>query len=307
VALFAPVFLAYGGLLSFSLNRLKIRFYHKHGGQIGIIWLFVLGISLTLGLISVSSLNDYPFPQVITQIFQTLGISYDASRTILSLFVLGFSVMYFGTSMFIFWRGYQSRMAKFAALSFMIFAAAFFNSRDMLTLLFTKPSGMAMESDIIRTMGFLSLLLLFYLFPDGGFTPRWTRPLAIIWAIWVSIWFLHIFPESPISPTSWPKGMQLTFVVSSLGSGVLAQVLRYRTMETTQQTKIRLVVVGFSGAVLGFGLLWLTTLVIPDTKAMGSPRLPLTSVFAFAPYLLPWALIPQTIATAILRNRLWEN
>ena len=43
---------------------------------------------------------------------------------------------------------------------------------------------------IIQIIGLELILLVFYLFPDGRFIPRWTRPLAYMWVAWLLLWVI---------------------------------------------------------------------------------------------------------------------
>jgi len=69
-------------------------------------------------------------------------------------------------------------------------------------------------------LGLVSSILLLFVFPDGRFVPRWTRPLAWLWcALNVPAVF---FPSSPLSFTTWPILLQLVVLLGWPGVGAYA-------------------------------------------------------------------------------------
>ncbi len=91
-----------------------------------------------------------------------------------------------------------------------------------------------------------------------------------------------------------------------LGSGVFAQIFRYRYSSTPvekQQTKW--VVLGFAGVFLSFAVVFLPLLLLPSLRSVGNSRL------VYFLWLIPTTLIslffiPLSITISILRYRLWD-
>ena len=66
-----------------------------------------------------------------------------------------------------------------------------------------NPGGVAWRSTVyaLRSLAMAAALLLLYTFPDGRFTPRWTRPLAVVW-----IGLQHrlvLLPAHPVQSQRW--------------------------------------------------------------------------------------------------------
>jgi hypothetical protein len=83
------------------------------------------------------------------------------------------------------------------------------------------------------------LFMVFALFPTGRFVPTWIRWLALLWVA------KNIVDFSPISPFAqvswfWYPAFSFLFFISFMGSLVVAQIYRYRSVSTPvqrQQTK----------------------------------------------------------------------
>jgi hypothetical protein len=145
--------------------------------------------------------------------------------------------------------------------------------------------------------------VLFCLFPDGRFVPRWTRWAA---AAWIAYWLLDsFFPYSPFSPLSWSPIIDNALFLGLLGSLVLAQIYRYRRhSDQPARQKTKWVVWGFTATLAGFFAVeligWIFALTHP-----GIPELFYKSV-GNAVITLCALLIPLSIGVAILRYRLWD-
>jgi signal transduction histidine kinase len=147
----------------------------------------------------------------------------------------------------------------------------------------------------------VSLLLFFYLFPDGRFLPRWARfPIALAAII---LLVLEVRPGASIDNPSDLEGLIL---MACLGGGVLAQIHRYRRVsDTAQRQQTKWVIFGAGAAmVIQFIAIAATqslpTLVPPEFR--GTPY-DATSITVIT---LGYLLIPFMIGIAIVRYRLWD-
>jgi hypothetical protein len=160
---------------------------------------------------------------------------------------------------------------------------------------------------LVRTLAWSMLLVFTYIFPDGRFTPRWTRWLASLWVLVFLVWFTRLFEGTPVDPGSWPILLQVILLLGAFVSGVLAQVIRYRHAPAEQKKQTRVVVFGIGLAFLFLAVLWVCIALYPWLMVGGRIDYRLSYLFSFSPYLLPWLFLPASLALAIWRYGLWEN
>jgi hypothetical protein len=189
-------------------------------------------------------------------------------------------------------------MALLVALTLVLLVG---NSASLGALAATHPL-LELGSDALSFLGGVCLFLVFFLFPDGRFMPRWTRWLALtLLAFAVPQAF---FPGSPLDWETWPSWVGIPFYFSWLGSGVAAQVYRYHRVSTpSQRRQSKWVVFGLAVALTGF----LGTILLSEIFASWLDRAGL-----FADLLVEIVislfilLIPLSIGVAILRSRLFD-
>jgi hypothetical protein len=188
---------------------------------------------------------------------------------------LGGSYISFALAILLFWRKPNDRMALFVSFFCLFTAVTGLHVLDYtLTAYFGAPSSYQLLSDLQTPLW----ILLFCIFPDGRFVPRWTR-----WLVIVSI------------PTSLPLEL-VTHIEWSLVSNILtfalfvlvvfATVYRYRRVSNyaeRKQTKWWLY-----GLFVALVLAAIASLVF---KYFAPPLLNVTPVF---------------LTIAILRSRLWD-
>lgn len=93
-------------------------------------------------------------------------------------------------------------------------------------------------------LGAISIPVLFALFPNGRFVPRWTRWLIIAWTVPAIALTISPFFSSP--PAVIPILSEILFSVIGLGL-IGAQIYRYRRVSTpVEQQQTKWVVFGFS-------------------------------------------------------------
>lgn len=152
-------------------------------------------------------------------------------------------------------------------------------------------------SQFLGYLAFVLLGLVFCLFPDGQFRPRWTRGLVIGWVIVLFAGYFTMLPESFFLPF-------LLLTISLLGGLLIAQVYRYRHLSgPVQRQQTRWVVLGV-GVVLLFEIaIFLLELLFPSFSEEGS--LPALLIFGYDVFFIP-VLLPLSIGLALLRYRLWD-
>jgi len=151
---------------------------------------------------------------------------------------------------------------------------------------------------VLIGLGWVSLSLLLYLFPDGRFVPRWTRLLAVF--VVASNLFLDV---SPVPISTLPPWMLGAIFLVNGGSGVVAQIYRYvRVSGPVQRQQTKWVVFGLAATMLVILGRYMPLLIFPSLSASSSPYF-LISTYVYPPGLL---LIPLSLGVAVLRYRLWD-
>ncbi len=170
------------------------------------------------------------------------------------------------------------------------------------TVVLSQWIGAALASILISIpyqLNLLLLVLVFYLFPNGRFVPRWTR-WVFIGLVGVSLPFF-IFPNTS---TPWLYAVSNVLYLSVLISLVIAQIYRYRRVSSPlQRQQTKWVVYSLTLTVLlVVGITALPQLLVPALGQAGSlPASISTSVgnLLFLPLALAFGI-------AILRYRLYD-
>jgi hypothetical protein len=240
------------------------------------------------------NLNFGRFTPEQLQAFENLGLTpefYAAYTVAVPVFtMLVFTVV----ATVIFWRRSEDQMALFGAFVLVVFGGAALTSETPHALAAAHPA-LWFPVRLLDYLGQVSFCILFYVFPNGRFVPRWTRWLAIAVAL---LWVPDIFfPGSALDLLGGP--LFLVF----LGSLVVAQVYRYLWVSNPaerQQTKW--VVSGVAVALVGFA----TLLILANFVLSPEPLGPLTEMVAETCVYGLITLIPLSIGVAILRSGLYE-
>jgi hypothetical protein len=238
------------------------------------------------------------------QSLHALGISITAYAAYSVTINLLFAVVYFAVAALIFWRKSDDWMALLASFCLVALGGSFPDIPATLAAIHPTwhlPVTLVSE-DVI---GFPSLILFFFLFPDGRFVPRWTRWIVVT----AALLFIpgSFFPNSLLNPSNWPGLLFFPIPLAIFGSLVSTQIYRYRRISTPEQRQqTKWIVFGMVVALLGFLLLGylLPTVVRLNMPLQSLSLLPylilITSIY------LILLLIPLSLALAILRYRLWD-
>jgi len=146
---------------------------------------------------------------------------------------------------------------------------------------------------------FVSLVLGFYLFPNGRFVPAWSRWIAL--ALFVTEFFYSYFPDAPFSPHNIFPPLELAIWVGALALIPLAQIYRYwRVSSRVERQQTKWVVAGLTLVLLGVTLLYAANALLPPPSSL------LIEPFTLALLNLTFVFIPITLAIAMLRYRLFD-
>ena len=270
-------------------------------------WLVVF--VLTIGLFSASipayydylvSLSDPNLePATVRANLESIGISVDFYAAYLLWVSAASAIVWVAVGIVVFWRVPGRWMAMFTSLT--LVTSGTFAVYEGPTVLAEQYAAVGLPVQLLGFIGSVSLVLFFFLFPDGRFVPRWTRWMAVFWAAHEIPYYF--FPGSFLDThRSFPS---INFVTITTLACIAAgsQLYRYRRVSgpvERQQTKW--VVFGTVAAMLGTVGFALPLYTSPTIAQYGSPY-----TFAFeAGVLGSLLLVPLSIGVAILGYRLWD-
>jgi hypothetical protein len=281
-------------------------------------WVLLLAISvlnLTIYIVGtpVYFVQLYPshhqcFQECLTpaniQSLHALGLSITDYAVYWVTINLLFALVYFAVAALIFWRKPDDWMAFLASFSLVALGGSFPDIPATLAAIHPAwhlPVTLVSED----VLGFPSLVVFFFLFPNGHFVPRWTR--------WVAIGFTalfvlsDLFPNSLLNVSNWPGLLFLPVPLVVFGSLVFAQIYRYRRVSTpVEQQQTKWIVFGAAIALLGFLLLGnLLPVIVRSLMPLQNLSLLPFTILITSIYLI-LLLIPLSLAIAILRYRLWD-
>jgi hypothetical protein len=227
-----------------------------------------------------------------------LSMGHYAAYTVFLAIVLALGYWLIGGILF--WKRSENLLVLYASTMLVTFGTI---QADTLYWLVEAYPVWDLPVAIVNFVAEASFFVLFCVFPDGRFVPRWTRWAA---AAWIAYWLLDsFFPYSPLSPLNWSPIIDNSLFLGLLGSLVLAQIYRYRRhSDQPARQKTKWVVWGFTAALAGFMALELIGWIFALSRP-GIPELFYKSV-GNAVITLCALLIPLSIGVAILRYRLWD-
>lgn len=235
----------------------------------------------------------------------SLGLTIADYAAYVLLLELVITAIFFVPSLLIVWQRQDEWLAMVIALALLCFGVT---QPAIDSALVSVQPAWDLPLEIMQAFALaVAFALGFLFFPDGRFTPPWTRYTFVIAIVLMTLWV--IFPDLPYNPVngaSWEKTpLESTlFNTFLLSFGILAQVQRYRRYATPmqrQQIKV--------GA-LGFVMLFIAEVVraFSYTIAPGEPgALTLAvQVSRYPVFILLVLFLPLSFAVAILRYRLWN-
>ena len=230
-----------------------------------------------------------------------LGLSVRSYAVYMLAVQLIVAAVFFGLSLLIFWRRSDDGMAIFVSLVSILYGATSVPIGQALAQQ-TLPAW-RMPIDLMNSIGWGMGLILFYLFPNGHWVPRWTRWLAALVTIWVLAW-----PFLPaLNPDRWMFPWPFLTKTSWYATGVMAQLFRYmRHSAPVERQQTKWAVFGFTAAFTGFILFNLPVVLWSPLQVGGLPRLMYLVIGYPALGLLPMLLAPLSLGFACLRYRLWD-
>lgn len=230
-----------------------------------------------------------------------LGLSLDFFAIYGVTLEVIFASVFVAVAALIFWRKSADKVALFISLSLLLFGTAT-QPIALEALTFTQPVW-RLPVNVLHFLGSACFSLFLYLFPDGRFTPRWTRWVVLIWIAWLlPRYWVSDWPPSD----TWLIWPNLIVWLAGLGTAIYSQAYRYRHVSNTlrrQQTKW--VVFGIASAIIGFLSINIVVSGIALPKPASADELASLMIGA-ALMNSALLLIPLSIGIAILRYRLFD-
>src|SRR5438034_7611537 len=216
------------------------------------------------------------------------AVGYAVFILALGIFV---ALVWFIVAVMIFWRKSNDWLALLVSLMLVLQGAnTTVNSLQIIPSVWQAPSS------VLALVAFDLLFLVFCLFPNGRFVPRWLPWIGVLFLGWEVLSILNIFPQN---------NTLLTVLVqySFLGSFVVAQLYRYHAVSSrTERLQTKWIVFGVTMTYLielGFDLCFGLFPSFFSTSSLAKVILiPIGNVVPI--------LIPLSFGFAILRSRLWE-
>ena len=259
---------------------------------------FVVGLPAFYGQIqSVCAGNTCTGAQVSVEQARALeahGISL-VSYALYSVIVVTLSTLiWFSIGWLIFWRKSDSWIALLVALQ-----AVTQGVSSSLPALEHGPSLWHYPATLLDFLNTVLLFMVFALFPNGRFVPKWTRWLALVW---IALNVLS-YADTPFTQASWFPAFSFASFIIFMGILVLAQIYRYRSVSTAverQQTKW--IVFAFATIILSELVFLVPLLFSPALAQPGS----LYTLIISNVSLLVLLLGPFSLYLAIMRYRLYD-
>ncbi len=200
-------------------------------------------------------------------------------------------------ALLIFWRQSGEWMALLVAYALSLFGLNFMIEADS-AFIHQFPALLGVF-EFVTSMAGVTFVLIFFLFPDGRFAPRWTR--------WAAAAMVAVGLTDPLWRAlgfTIPSGQfSLVFLIALL-AGVIAQVHRYRKVSNaTQRQQSKWAMLGLAAMVVPMTLWSYFVEISPPAPGIDRIRF---NVFVIGAMLFFFLFLPITFVFSIMRYRLWD-
>lgn len=209
---------------------------------------------------------------------------------------IAFAAVYAVLALLIFAHQAAGRQAIFVSLTLIMWGLTF---NGALNALGRDPAWFWPVASA-NFLGAALITLFFYIFPDGRFTPRWARWLALIWIVTQIPTYFR--PDvAALNPTRWPAWLFVPVSAVFLTVMIALQVYRFGWVsKQAQRRQTKWVVLGIALALSGYIVMLLLDFYF--APAPGSAEY----ILSIAGKDTALLLIPIAIAIAVLRDRLYD-
>ena len=237
--------------------------------------------------------------QVARPVAATIFPTYDAFVTYLLVLRLSAVAVFWGTAVYLVWRKPKEWMVVYVSATLLMMSYMLVFQSDMDRWRFPNEllELMPAVAWIAPTLFLICFFLLFYLFPDGRFVPKWIGLLGVAVTGMTILFFNQLEMNLNISEeTGWILFVFTIFLFALIG--LISQTLKWRKATVVEKQQTRLVLFAL-GLFIALPLLQsIISLLVGD-----EPWLHFLSLHLF---LIGATLIPITIGISALRFRLWQ-
>ena len=208
----------------------------------------------------------------------------------------------FGLATLLFLRRRREGIALFISFFLLLYGAVLGGPLEVAAKFWGLSPNLVLRAQAISLT--LPTLILFAVFPDGRFVPRWT--------VWLIPGALLVNLAMALSPmeimttfADLPSQLLTTALLLLLGAGMYAQIYRFRNVSgTVQRQQTKWVITGFFAWVSYIGLSTIPYTALQSLPP-GSP-VPWWAPFSTIGWWLSLSILPLSLAFGILRYRLWD-
>jgi hypothetical protein len=245
-----------------------------------------------LQVLCTSTCTNQQLSAAAVKTLQHVGLSLGDYIAFYLAVILLSTILCYTIAAILLWRKSDDWMALLVSLMLMSFAPGFISIGVRFSQ-WLGPEVAPHVSSLFDQINLTILVLVFFLFPNGRFEPRWTR-----WFIWlmIGVGIVLVFYPRFTAPAFLNDIYDYLFVIILI-SLVIAPVYRYRRISTPvqrQQTKW----VVYSLAVSMISVVGILVIFQPLPGSLFSVLDIIANVLL--------TLIPIAFAIAILRYRLWD-
>ena len=262
---------------------------------------FFLGLAPHFQALRVPCLADCtPYAMTLTE--ANLLTEWGLSLELYAAYMIGseiyLALVFSIPAIMIFWRKSTDWIGVLASLS-ILFIGLVVMAEEIRALVRVYPS-LYLASEALISVGVLLLMLLFYLFPNGRFAPRWLGYFVAVSSL--------IILTPPFLPEAGPRSASGNLIVTAVGMsnvvvGFVSQLYRYRRVSsTTQRQQTKWALLGII-SMFTMAMYW-TAFAEYSTLPAGRPRL-LFGLTAL-PQAVGLGFFPISVVIAMIRYRLWD-
>jgi hypothetical protein len=225
------------------------------------------------------------------QVLDQLHLPVATAEGFLAVLCVAVSVLYWLLGLLIFWRKSGEWIGLFVSLLLVTFSSIGFLGFNLPAQ--APPLFQTLAQIITYGLMWPAMLVFFFTFPTGRFTPRWT------WAAFVPFFVVTMLSSLPLTSPLVPGAAVI--LTSLLPIGV--QTYRYvRVYDAVEQQQTKWFVFGLSVVFLLVIIQGLFQALAPGSSAAHAGYQLFNGPF----WLLLWTILLLSVSIPILRYRLWD-